>query len=127
MKIILPLLLVCIAGISGCQKRIIDYRNKYVGTYLIRGHASWSVGDDFFHEEYSYKGRITYDKSIDRHEMKIEEPDGDWMVFEVNRKGIIGSVNKGAWGKFHTRNNFYITWETAPSGGNGITLEGVKF
>jgi hypothetical protein len=82
---------VLITALTGCEKKLFDYRNKYLGDYQITYHNSYVknggvTGDTTI----VYVGEITYG---DKGNIKIEFFDGSEEEFEVSKKGEISKCN----------------------------------
>lgn len=85
------LILAFISTLSGCEKKLFDYRNKYLGDYSITYHYSYSqMSGPPSETTIQYNGVIEYG---DKGNIKIEWHDGDRVEFSVSKKGAISKCN----------------------------------
>ena len=121
-------LIVLISALIGCEKKLFDYRNKYLGDYQITYHYSyWQMGGVTGDTTITYNGQINYG---DKGKIKIDWYDGSEYEFEVSKDGGITKCNSSL-GTID-KNNFELTFtddlcSPGPLGANyTISLTGAK-
>jgi hypothetical protein len=85
------IILAFILSLSGCKKKLFDYRNKFLGDYSITYHYSyWQMGGNTGDTTIQYNGVIEYG---DKGNIKLEWYNGDRYEFSVSKKGTISKCN----------------------------------
>ncbi|MNU79655.1 hypothetical protein D3C71_692700 [compost metagenome] len=93
------LLLLCIVS-GSCDKKLFDYRNKYIGDYRFDYHYEyWEMGGANKDTTITYEGKIAYGG---KGNLKIDWPDGSTNEFSVSKKDgeiskcskVIGTISK---------------------------------
>lgn len=126
-RIILTII-VLFSTLTNCEKKLFDYRNKYLGDYQITYHYSyWQMGGATGDTTITYTGQINYG---DKGSIKIDWYDGSDNEFEVSKDGEITKCNSSL-GTID-KNNFSLSFtddlcSPGPLGANyTITLSGSK-
>jgi hypothetical protein len=126
MKIIFVLFLTGIVGLSGCKKRLFDYRNKYVGDYSITTTVGSLQGGVYTEEEFTYQGKVWYNgKEHEKGVLVIVYDEGPFgkAIATINRKGKV--INKNHSGEFTDEDHFEISFQNDPNG-SGTILKGTR-
>lgn len=93
-------------SLSGCDKKLFDYRNRYIGEYQFTYHYSyWQMGGGTGDTTISYVGKVKYGE---KECIKFDWHNGDEYEYDVSRKGEISKCNH-AIGKFD-KNNFLFSY-----------------
>lgn len=83
--------IVLITALTGCEKKLFDYRNKYLGDYQITYYYSyWQMGGVTGDTTITNNGEVKYG---DKGNIKIDWYDGSEYEFEVSKEGEITKCN----------------------------------
>lgn len=102
----------------GCEKKLFNYRNKYVGDWYFTTNHQSASGGQFLIDTTYFKGSIQYDDS--RKKLLVKYNEGEQVSVDINKSGYFTSVSTGsASGKFQSADQvlFSIKW------GEGNTYE----
>jgi hypothetical protein len=116
-----------LAGISGCEKKPFDHRNKHVGNYHLTVDYSYWQQDLGYYDNgtYEYDGRIWYDKKKDeKNILHLQINDQKEILFQVSKEDKIlkycGQAGLGSEiGEFKKK---HFTLEYSSSGCNGAPM-----
>ncbi len=85
------ILLGFVLAISGCEKKLFDYRNKYIGNYQLTYNFHYSQMDGTTKDTLVvYKGKVKYGE---KGSVKIDWYDGSEYDFELSKKGALSKCN----------------------------------
>ncbi len=109
---------------SSCEKRFLDYRNKYTGNFDIVYTSTWSNMGNSGSSTTNLDGRVYYDKEV-RQMIRIEY-NNTYVNLDISRDGIL-SQNGAIVGKFDGKNKFNFTFSSySPGGGGTQTYVGTR-
>lgn len=115
---------------SGCEKRPIDFRNKYTGHYdLVMVTSWWMMNGDSGETTLNLDGKVTYDKKT-RQQIRINY-NNTYLNLDIDRDGKLYMCDQRI-GEFGKHKKLSITYgsHTCGSGGMGgsstVTLTGTK-
>jgi hypothetical protein len=99
--------------VSACEKRLFDYRNKYVGNYKFT-YQEQSVNGCIYNlgpvEPGEYQGKIYYDRKEDgKAGLHISFVSNITVAVLVNKDGSLGGECGSFTGKFQGRNTVNFT------------------
>lgn len=123
MKRFLLLFIIHLLLLSGCKKKIFDYRNKYLGTWnfeveiterntLFTGYS--------YHQIVNYKGKIEYGNSND--ELKITYLPQNTIFLKIDSNGNFIDLPPKTFAEFYDKKNLYFTTYSGGLGG-GISYK----
>lgn len=122
MKFIRSLGILCFVAVSflhsGCEKRLFDYRNKYLGDYNVTYTVKW--WDMSGNQGSSTSAFVATVKYAKKSKNKIEFHYNNTMLeIDINKEGELMKCNHKI-GKFESKDKFTFKFDTNTCGTGGL-------
>ncbi len=118
-------------GLISCEKRLIDYRNKYCGDYYFEVSETLNVGSESTVTTSEYEGSVSYIKENGRNEILINYNPSSAAALLVSKSGILSeedSPKSNLSGQFYGVDSLHyvFTYSISPAAAGSRTVSGKR-